>query len=190
MTFRPTFPTDFNLIRQVLIREVVKVTGLQPNQVVVLEPETQNEPRPAKPYFGMKITTPSAKTGDDSKQWLGGTRWNSGGVRQMTVGFDCYGTSHEEAYNYMSLWQTALDLEDIQADLRQYGIAVSLMTTVADLSALLNTGFEGRAHLDVIFNIAMNLSSDLGAEESVEVQGAITTDQDVVIDTDQTIESP
>jgi hypothetical protein len=186
MTFRPTFPTDFNLIRKVMVREIIKVTGLDPSSVVVTEPETQNEPRPALPYFGMKILVPGAKFGDDSKQYVSGTVWNSGGVRTMTISFDCYGNSHEEAYNYMALWQTSLDLENVQADLRQYGIAVELIGTVADLSALLNTGYEGRAHLDCTFHIAMNLTSDLGAEESVEVQGAVDTNSGIV-NTDVTV---
>lgn len=187
---------DFNTVRAAFAREIQRVSGLDQNRVVYKEAEAPNSPRPKPPYIAFKITTPSAKSGDDSKQNVldsqgnGTTIWNSGGVRQMTVEFDCYGRSHEEAYNYMSLWQTALDLEDVQAILRQVGVAVWVIGTVADLSALLNTAYEGRAHMDCTFGIAMNLQSDLGAIEIVPVAGKVTTDQGVIEDIDVTVTLP
>lgn len=183
----PTLPHDFDETRKAFISEIIRVTGLDQNHVIMLEPEQPNQPRPSKPYFGMKITTPAAKSGDDSRQNIGGTIWNSGGVRKMTISFECYGNSHEEAYNYMGLWQTALDLQDVQARLRLKGIAVWIIGTVADLSQLLNTGYEGRSHMDCFFGIAMNLQSDLGSMEHVEVIGKITTDTGDVVTTDVTI---
>lgn len=189
-----TLPIDFNLIRKAFAREIQKVTGFDSNHVVLLEPETQNSPRPSRPYMGFKFTTPAAKSGDDSKDSVLDTHGNpttivnSGGVRKMTISFQCYATSHEEAYNFMSLWQTALDLSNIQEDLRRSGIAVWIIGNVADLSALLNTGYEGRSQMDCTFGIAMNLSSDLGSEDAVEVQGSISSDQNnQVINTDQKI---
>lgn len=176
----PIFPIDFNKIRIAFARELQKVCMLPANQVILSEGEIPDVPRPCKPYFSFKLITPAAKNGDDSKdnvldaQGNSTTKWNSGGVRKMTVAFDCYGLSHEEAYNYMGLWQTALDLEDIQEDLRRAGIAVWTIGTVADLSQLLNTGYEGRAHMECTFGIAMNLVSDLGEEASVTVQGTVS----------------
>ena len=101
----------------------------------------------------------------------------------MTVSFNCYGESHEEAYNYMQLWNSALDLENIQEDLRRAGIAVWVIGNVADLSQLLNTGYEGRAHMEVTFGIAVNLTSDLGAMESVDVTVNGTEGTDTITDT-------
>lgn len=177
------FPVDFVLIRKTIANEIQKVTGLiAVREEAIIAEKTE---RPKLPYFGFKITTPAAKSGDDSKQnVLDGngnptTKWNSGGVRQMSVSFDCYATSQEEAYNYMGLWQTALDLENIQEDLRRVGIAVWIIGTVADLSQLLNTGYEGRAHMDCQFGIAMNLVSDLGEMDTVTVNGAVTTEEGV-----------
>lgn len=187
---QPIFPVDFNVIRKTFVAEIAKVTNLT---AILEEPETQNSPRPPAPYFSFKIITPAAKSGDDDKRNVPDSmgnptvNWLSGGVRKMSVSFNCYGTSHEEAYNYMTLWQTALDLENIQEDLRRVGIAVWLIETVADLSQLLNTGYEGRAHLDVQFGIAVNLQSNLGEMDSVEVQGTIDTDSGVA-HTDTTVD--
>lgn len=182
---KPVFAIDFDAVRIAFARELQKVLLLDQNHVIYLEPEAPNQPRPTKPYVGFKLTTPAAKIGDDSKQNVldangnSTSIWNSGGVRKMTVAFDFYGTSHEEAYNYLTTWQTALDLEDIQADLRLSGIAVWGPGTVADLSALLNTGYEGRAHMDHTFGIAANLQSDLGSMEHVTVDGTIDTDNGI-----------
>lgn len=176
------FPIDFNNIRVTFAREIKKVTGLT---AIYAEPEVQHEPRPKKPYFTFKLTVPAAKSGDDSKDvvYSGSTPTtvvNSGGVRKMTVVFDCYGKSHEEAYNYMGLWQTSLDLENIQEDFRAQGIAVWVIGDVADLSQLLNTGYEGRSHMECTFGIAMNLTSDLGEMDSGLVVGEIDTNQDII----------
>lgn len=192
----PTFPVDFNAIRLAFINEIMAVTLLDQEHVVTLEPETPNWPRPDKPYIGMKITTPSAKSGDDSKQNVPddegnpSTVWNSGGVRKMTVSFEAYGNTHEEAYNYMGLWQTALDLYNTQAALRTAGVAVWVIGNVVDLSALLNTGFEGRAQMDCTFGIAMNLQSDLGSMEIVNVDGQVTTDQNETDEVEVTVQLP
>lgn len=174
---------DFNAARILFAREIQKVCALDQDRVILAEPEVQNEPRPAKPYFSFKFTTPAAKFGDDSKDPVldsngnATTMVNSGGVRRMSVSFDAYGESHEEAYNYMLAWQCALDREDIQEDLRRQGIAVWIIGAVADLSQLLNTGYEGRSHMDCTFGFAVNTQSDLGRIEEVPVQGTIKKDQ-------------
>lgn len=172
-------PIDFNAIRVALVDEVQRVTGLT---CIMAEPETQNVPRPPKPYFTMKFIGPALKTGDDAHTWIaGGTTWNSGGARKMTADFNCYARSHEEAYNYGCLWQGALELFGTQTNLRAAGIAVWLCGNLTDLSALLNTGFEGRSHIEVTFGLASNFTEDLGAIETINVgPGSITTDQNNV----------
>lgn len=168
----PKLPIDYNGIRAALVQVCEKVTGLT---VIMEEPETQNVPRPKKPYMSMKITSPGLKRGDDDKRYVpnSGGVWTSGGQRNMKVDFNCYGTSHEEAYGYLALWQASLDLEDVQEQLRRSGIAVWSTGNVADLSQLLNTGYEGRAHMECSFGIVSNISSDLGRMDSVEVEGDI-----------------
>lgn len=187
-----TKPIDFNEVRKAFIAEIMKVTGLDGNHVVVLQQEVPNSPRPTRPYMGMQFTTPAAKSGDDSKDYVSASKWNSGGVRKMSIQFDCYANSHEDAYNLMSLWQSSLDCWNVQEDLRRYGIAVWIIGNVADVSQLLNTGYEGRSQMDCTFGIAFNLEFDAGAEESVQVQGAVATNPtgQTVIQTDQTIPEP
>jgi hypothetical protein len=165
-------PLDFDKIRAALVRECQRVTGLT---CILEEPETQNAPRPAKPYFSFKMVSPAIKSGDDSAEQVGvSTTWNRGGQRKLVADFNAYGCSHEDAYNYMALWQSALELETVQANLRASGVAVWLNGSVRDLSQLLVTGFEGRAQMEVNFGIAANLTEDLSAIETVNVTGDVT----------------
>jgi hypothetical protein len=180
------FPINFNLIRQTIVRMVQYNLKLDTNHVIMEEPETQNWPRPSLPYVSLKITTPAAKTGDDDKRNLLDSMgnptdvWNSGGQRKMTVEFNCYAQTHEDAYNYGALLQASLDLENVQSYLRENGIAVWIIGNLADLSALLNTGYEGRSHLDCTFGIASNITSSLGEMDTVTVDGAIDTNAGIV----------
>jgi hypothetical protein len=173
-------PIDFNAIRKAIANEIVKSVGFDTNHVILEEPETPNTPRPTRPYMSFKLTSPAGKNGDDSYEHVSGTIWNSGGVRKMNVSFHCYGTSHEEAYNLMSLWQAVLGVEPVQERLRKSGIAIWIIGELADLSLLLNTGYEGRSHMDVSFGVASNIESDFGAIEHVTVDG--TLDEDIEID--------
>jgi hypothetical protein len=183
---------DYNAFRKALVKEIQLVTGLDQFHVILEEPETQDAPRPTKPYMSFKVTTVGVKQGDDDKRLIYDTtqnppvptnQWNSGGQRRITVGFNAYGRTHEEAYNYMEVWRSALDLDTVQQDLRSaqpQSIAVVLMETIADVSQLLNTGYEGRAHLDVIFGVAANLVETLGEMDTAPIAGTVETDSGVV----------
>lgn len=164
------FPIDYDALRIAVIREVQKVTGLV---CIVNEPETTNAPRPPIPYLAMKIITPGTRYGDDSMFYKSGTNFGRSGPRRMTISFNSYAKSHEQAYNYMALWQGSLDLKTIQSDLKKAGIAVWVIGNVADLSLLLNTGFEGRAQMDVQFGITSNLTEDLSNIQEANISGVV-----------------
>lgn len=168
-----TFPIDFNAIRIAMIAEMKRVTAIE---CIESEPETQDAPRPARPYFTMKIMVAAGRSADDSTQYSNTGVTNRGGQRRMSVSFQCFATSHEEAYNYMALWQSCLDLFTTQEQLRKAGIAVWTIQNVADISQLLNTGYEGRSQLDCTFGIASNLTEDLSYVHEVKGSGTITKD--------------
>lgn len=182
MTNKPIFPIDYNKLRIALVRELKRVTLLDDDHILTEEPEVQNSPRPTRPYMSFKITGPATKYGDDSYDNVSGTSWNTGGVRKMTVTFHAYGCDHEEAYNYMSLWQTCLNTESTLSKLRSAGLAVWMVGNVADLSLLLNTGYEGRSMMESTFGVAANLVTDYGQIEHVTVNGTLDEDINLVIE--------
>lgn len=180
-----TYSLDFNAIRIALVNAVKTATGLE---CILEEPVLQGAPRPALPYMSFKITTPAYKTGDDDARVVSGTTYNVGGQRRMTVSFHSYAVEHEDAYNYMGLLQSSFETQSIQEVLRRAGVAVWVIGTVADLSQLLNTGYESRAQMDVTFGIAANITEDLGEIDTVEVTGTITTDQGTQVVKNFTVE--
>lgn len=168
---------DFSDIRKTLVAEVAKITGLV---CIREEPSTPDAPRPPLPYFGYKITTPGEAKGEavlqapDGPYAPGSTaKFNYGQQMKMIVSFQCYAKDQDDAYSYMVLWQNALNLDNVLEELRRKGLAVWDYGNVADLSALLNTGYEGRSQLDVNFGYASNLGADLGAIEATEITGEV-----------------
>jgi hypothetical protein len=165
-----SFPIDFVAIRKALIAQMQSVTKLV---AIVEEPTEADAPRPELPYLSMKLTSPSVKSGDDSMQNIGGSKVNIGGVRKMVVSFKAYAVDQEQSYNWLALWQSALEQRAIQAELRKAGIAVWVIGSVADISLLLNTGYEGRSNLDVQFGVAANVTEDLGSIETVQMHSEV-----------------
>lgn len=170
-------PVDYSAIRVALVAEVKKSCAVE---CIVEETGVQNAQRPPKPYMSFKITSPGIKWGDDSPHGIDGGNSVMGGQRSMNVSFHAYGNTRDQAYELMSLWQASLDLRTVQQRLRSSGIAVWLIQTLAEASELLNTGWEGRAVMDVQFGMASNLGEDPGSIDEVEIEGSIDTDQEVV----------
>lgn len=170
-------PVNYTAIRKALVAEVKKSCVVE---CIVEETTVQGAQRPAKPYMSFKITTPGIKWGDDSPHGADGSDVVMGGQRSMSVSFHAYGNTRDQAYELMSLWQASLDLKTVQARLREGGIAVWLIQTLADASELLNTGWEGRAQMDVQFGMASNLGEDPGTIEVAEIEGSVDTDAEVV----------
>lgn len=175
-------PMDYNVFRAGLANEIQRVTK---TPCVLEEPTVQNASRPTNPgqspYFSFKITTPGAKSGDDHSTYdLSTDTYNRGGQRKMTVSFQCYAREQEDAYNLMALWQGSMELEQVQENLRKAGIAVWIIGNVADLSALLNTGYEGRSQMDCTFGVVSNLTQVLGEIDIAEVTGEVAVVDETV----------
>lgn len=172
----PTFPIDFTAVRIALVRTMVSALGLPSNAVIMAEPEVVNSPRPAKPYFSVKIMTGAMRYGDDVPDAQTGDTVNYGGPRGLAVSFNVFALSHEDALSYMTYWQARLDQPDVQEALRAAGIAVWQIGAVADLSILVNTGYEGRAHMDCVFGLAANSVVTVGTITSAPVTGDVAID--------------
>ena len=183
MPYVPPTPIDFNANRRALVQAVALATGLPAGQVIALEPETMGAPRPKVPYVGFLVTAASVKMGFD---WLapmpddavsGPTgRHTFSGVRMMSVGFDAYGRSHEDAYGIMAAFQAALEYPPVASLLAAAGLAVWDIGSVSDISATLATTYEGRAHLDVTFGMTAQTTIDLGRIDTVPVSGQVASD--------------
>ena len=143
-----------------------------------------NVPRPCEPYVTLNLTTVSVKTGHDSWQYISGDDFRIGGQRTLTLSVIAYGPNLEEQMNQeiKSAQQICTDLRDslenplVLEKLRKNGLAVHNEPTVQDISALLESGFQDRANVDITFGYAHNQRVPVGIIEKVEgeahVEGA------------------
>lgn len=171
-------PIDFDAVRAALVAVVRNATGLDQNHVIMLEPETTLSARPTLPYMTLKFTTVAARMGDDVASPAGDDDdglFNYGGQRMCSVAFDAYGQTHEQAYAYCHVLQCAFDQEPTADQLDDAGVTFWDGSSVVDVSALLSTGTEGRAHMDCQFGLASNMLVDLGRIETVNVIGTVDT---------------
>ena len=172
---------DYDAIRVALVAAVQAATGLGQNAVVMMEPEEPVGNRPDVPFAAIKFTTTSIKTGWDYCQHAGLTGDQAGmftysGQRSFICAFDFFGATHEEAYGLAAAWQSGLDQDQIWGALDVAGLAVWRADQVVDLSAMLNTGYEGRAHVTVQFGLTAVSTVDVGYIEHVPVNGQATGD--------------
>lgn len=178
-------PIDYDSVRAGLCQGLMLGTGAEQGQVLMLEAEDTSSPRPALPYFGFKITTPGVRHGNDALSFVGfdadgGRIEILSGSRRMAVSFQAYGTSHEQAYGMMALWQAALQRTDVQEALRLATISVWDIGDVRDLSALVWTKFEGRAQMDVTFGVLSQLQVVTPCVAVANASGQIQGDTDVL----------
>lgn len=183
MPYLPPSPIDFDAKRRALVQAVALGTGLPAGQVLAMEPEIMGAPRPKLPYVGFLTTAASVKMGFDWSDPVQDTAatgptglWSYAGVRSMSVGFDAFGRSHEDAYGVMSAFQASLEYPPVASLLNAAGLAVWDVGMVADISATLATTYEGRAHLDVTFGMTAATTLDLGRIDSVPVSGQVASD--------------
>jgi hypothetical protein len=180
----PTFrtPIDYDAKRMALVQAVAASTGLPQGQVVMMQAETMGFPRPNAPYVGMLVTSASVKYGYDYDEGVIDAAgeatglFNYTGNRSMSVGFDAFGKTHEDAYGIMAAIQAALESPPVELILDAAGMAVWDIGPVTDISALLATSYEGRSHMDVTFGMLSIATYDAGLISNVPFGGQVVLD--------------
>lgn len=151
----PLLPFDYDAARVSIVQFVRAATGLDEDHVTTMEPEVAYDPRPTLPYAAFKLTTSATRYGDDVPMpQAQGIAY--GGPRGIAVSFNSFGRSHEEAYSLMAAVQMAASMPSLCDILGAAGVAVWRTGAINDLSMLLNTGYEGRAQMDLFGGIAFN----------------------------------
>lgn len=125
----------------------------------------QSEARPPRPYIALKLISGPRKVGhDDLRQGIVGVEVH--GQRHWTCSIDVIGAG---AMDMISQLQTSLEDPEVLAGLRARGLAVIKSEDAVDLTTPLDTGFETRAKMDVLFsaNVTRSQPDPTGAIENV-----------------------
>jgi len=176
-------PIAYGEIRAAVAEAISLGTGLPSGAVVRAEPNEPNSPRPKRPFATFKVREVSGRHGpaafapspEDSP-----TAWRYTGERELGLELNFFGVTQEDAYSLASAMQMSLEMGVVQNALRRPNIAVWSIGNVTDVSALLGTGYEGRAMLEVSLGVSINVLTDFGAIAEANVEGAILDDTGLI----------
>lgn len=150
----------------------------------------KDAPRPVGPYITLKIISgPRRLTIVDETRFNGQENGSSNfdlvGQRAYTLSIKAFRAGHNDALESIA---TCLDDPDFYQLLKDKAcISVTRIGDVLDISAKLETGFEGRSSLDIFFNSVNNKETNIGLIEGVEIEGSLESDTGKTINTNQTI---
>lgn len=154
--------------------------------VIFYEP---NAPRPEVPYVTLYLNSVVAVNQD----WSAPDADVNGvidmkGDRQFTLEVQAYGG---EPLNVMENLRTSLQKASVLDGLRTNGIAFYQSLLISDITGLVDSKFERRAQLDILFGIGQVYLDDPGYFDEVIIDGEIENQiGDVVYDGTLTISSP
>lgn len=159
---------DINAIKDAVYDWVNSLNLVSPNNIVY---EQLNADRPTTPYVSFKIISGPAKIGGrDNVAHITDTSFNIHGPRRATISIKTYGS---ESLQIATNINDSTELDSVRSILFGYNIAIWGTGGVSDISALLETGFEERAQMDMIFGLTSEQSDDKGAIETTVYSGTI-----------------
>jgi len=126
-----------------------------------------NSPRPKVPYITLFISQITAVNQD----WSSGVTDVNGAIamkgdRQFTLEIQAYGADPMEL---MENIRTSLQKQSVLDTLRANGIAFYSSLTINDITELVDSQYERRAHLDVLFGIGQVYADSPGFFDHIEL---------------------
>jgi hypothetical protein len=183
-------PVNYALCRKALVAALSIATGLDPSSIIRAEGQGPVQPRPKLPYVTFKFNRVSIRNGRDACRPApgeGDSMWRYTGERGIAVDIQTYGRDQDEAYALASAIQFGLDTEPVADALALADLSVWSLGDATDITALLSTGFEGRALLECELWLGISVLVDLGEMASVPVVGVLTSDDGNQIDESFTV---
>ena len=125
-------------------------------------------PRPGRPYATLKLLTGAVKIGgqDNLRNGPGPSQFTLVGPRRLTVSCNVYGVNAMEILtNVRDSLDDPFVIDQLDAD----GLAVSDDGEPHDMTEALETYFEPRAQMDVIFELQADRMTEIGPVSKIQV---------------------
>jgi len=136
-----------------------------------------NGARPPKPYVSLKVISGPRRISIDDNHTFEDDQVHLVGQRGYTVSIKAYGQEYIDGLNDI---ETCVEDPEFWEQLKNDAdISVQSTAGILDISSKLETGFEKRASLDIIFNSSNNKITNIGPIESVEVSGTMESSKTV-----------
>lgn len=145
-----------------------------------------NSPRPDFPYITLHILSSISVHQD----WSDNSTNNAGnlsmkGDRQFTLQIQAYGG---DVITRLESLRTSLQMQTVLETLREDGIVFYQSFQINDITELVDSKFEKRAQMDILFGIAQTYNDNVGFFEEVELQeklynslGQVVYDETILI---------
>lgn len=175
-------PLNFETVKTNLYNWATSVSGGAP---VIFYNE--NSPRPALPYVTLYLQS-LVQIGDDyvpRPDGLGDL--TIVGDREFTLQIQSYGG---DPITLLENMRSSLQKETVLATLREDNIVFVQHNPINDITALLDTEFEPRASMDILFRIAQTDTDNHGLITTVEIDENFSDGQSVVYSETVTITAP
>lgn len=171
------FAIDFTAARRALCATIAAGTGLGPNQILRAQAQGPVQPVPTRPFATFTFRDVGLRAG--FRDWvmpapeISKTATYITGHRGARVDVTFFGESQDDAYGLAITMQGALYCPPVVAPLRQANWAITRVGDVTDVSALLNTGYEGRSLLEFEMWSTSTQLFDPGSIDEVPMVGDI-----------------
>lgn len=176
-------PLDFSVVKQNLYFWAQSVVPIG-MPVIFYEP---NAPRPTQPYITLYLTSLVAVNQDYSSPSSDGVgEIYMKGDRQFTLQIQCYGS---DPITILENMRISLQKQTILDTLRANGIVFYQSSVITDISELVDSEYERRAQMDVLFGIGQTYSDIPGYFDSIEIDEEIYNVDNVIV-SDGTIQVP
>jgi len=135
----------------------------------------QNVPRPVTgSYIGYKLTSGPFKVGfNDNIEHKIDSTFTNWGQRELIYSVQTFRESANQIAAYIHDSQEILDVRDL---LRTFNVAIIDVSTPLDISYGIETGFEERAEVTIRLRANAEWDVDLGAIETTQIVGTLTSD--------------
>lgn len=177
---------DYRACRRALISAIALAVGLPREKIIRANPTGPADFRPELPYATFETRIASMRSGRDAVTYapdVGENMWRYVGDRGMAIDINFYADDIDDAYGMAATMQGAFYHEDVKDALGGAGFAVTGVSDVTDVSALLGTGFEPRALVSSEMWLGVEALVSLGSIETVLVEGEVfSSDAQKILD--------
>lgn len=132
----------------------------------------QAAPRPQRPYVALRLTGPRRLAGQDEPRYSNtGNVFNWVGHRELTLQVTTIGDEQINTHDLALKLHLSLSKEAVRSALYTAGLSISNEGDVGNVTIFQDTAFEPRYNFDIILLAVAQVTEDLGAIETVEING-------------------
>jgi len=166
---------DWNVVKSAIYNWALNYSGLNPStdqQKVIFS--NQIGVQPVRPYITLNISNVTKVTHDDLRYKGPDLEFEVSGLRSFTLGVQAF--SAEDLFESMTLissLQNSLNFPAVNEFLKTNSLSYVSVSNITNVTELMDTSFDSRHSIDVVFYIGSNIDQTVDIIEHTEIDGEI-----------------